>query len=158
GIQSGVAKKSGGDRGFNRVSPKNLVAAGDSIGCRQKIWWRQGIQSGVAKKSGGGRGFNRVSPKNLAAAGDSAPQGAGCISMALECRRDWMSLVVVFITPTFGRPSAGGEFAGLPFGRSKENNVGTRFSEIKAKTTLGWLVFRKSRRKQLWEMLNLQKT
>jgi hypothetical protein len=43
------AKKSGGGRGFNRVSPKNLVAAGDSIGCLQKIWWRQGIQSGVAK-------------------------------------------------------------------------------------------------------------
>jgi hypothetical protein len=49
------------------VSPKNLVATGDSIGCRQKIWWRQGIQSGVAKKSGGDREFNRVSPKNQGA-------------------------------------------------------------------------------------------
>ncbi|MDR2499109.1 MAG: hypothetical protein LBD28_06680, partial [Tannerellaceae bacterium] len=66
--QSGVAKKSGDGRGFNRVSPKNLVTAGDSIGCRQKIWWRQGIQLGLSKKSGDDREFNWVSPKNLVAA------------------------------------------------------------------------------------------
>jgi hypothetical protein len=62
GIQSGVAKKSGGGREFNRVSPKNLVTAGNSIGCRQKFWWRQGIQLGVSKNSGRDSRIIRVSP------------------------------------------------------------------------------------------------
>ncbi|MDR2499255.1 MAG: hypothetical protein LBD28_07425, partial [Tannerellaceae bacterium] len=63
GIQSGVAKKSGDDREFNRVSPKNLVTTGNSIGCLQKIWWRQGIQLGVSKKSGDDSRIIRLSPK-----------------------------------------------------------------------------------------------
>jgi hypothetical protein len=62
-----------------------------------------------------------------------------------------MSLVSVFTAPPFGHPSTGGEFAGLSFWRSKDNNVGTRFSEIEEKTTRGWLVFRRLRRKQLWD-------
>jgi hypothetical protein len=70
-------KNSGDDREFNWVSPKNLVAAGNSIGCRQKIWCRQGIQLGVAKNSGGGREFNWVSPKILGATVGSS----GCCQM-----------------------------------------------------------------------------